>query len=58
MWSDACQKAFEGLQWAITNAPVLAFPDLKKKFWVVCDAFKHSLGAVLEQERRLESKAL
>ena len=52
LWSGACQKAFEGLQWAITHAPVLAIPDPQKEFRVVCDASKHGVGAVLEQEGR------
>ena len=52
LWTDACQKAFEGLQWAITHAPVLAIPDPQKPYRVVCDASKHGVGAVLEQEGR------
>jgi hypothetical protein len=52
---DACQRAFDGLKWAITNAPVLAIPDLSPdspKFRVVCDASKNGVGAVLEQSGR------
>jgi hypothetical protein len=55
LWTDACQKAFDGLKWAITNAPVLAIPDLSPdapKFRVVCDASKNGVGAVLEQNGR------
>jgi hypothetical protein len=55
LWTDACQRAFDGLKWAITNAPVLAIPDLSPnspKFRVVCDASKNGVGAVLEQSGR------
>lgn len=47
--TNACQQAFNGLKWAITNAPVLAIPDPAQKFRVVCDASKHGVGGMLEQ---------
>ena len=52
LWVDACQKSFEGLKYAITHAPVLAIPDPNQPFRVVCDASKHGVGAVLEQNGR------
>jgi hypothetical protein len=54
-WSPAAQIAFEGVKYALTNAPVLVLPDFKaaqagKPFEVVADASKEGVGAVLLQD--------
>ena len=50
IWTADCEKAFEKLKASITQAPVLAFPDLKKPFKLYCDASAEAVGAVLTQE--------
>ena len=60
-WTAACQEAFDALKKSLCEAPVLALPDLDKRFEVICDACSFGLGAVLAQEGRpaaFESKAL
>ncbi|XP_033229737.1 uncharacterized protein LOC117181286 [Belonocnema kinseyi] len=49
-WTSNCEKAFQTLKNALTSAPVLRFPDFKKKFILTTDAFNYGLGAVLSQE--------
>ena len=49
-WGEVEQNAFETLQYALTHAPVLAYPDLSKSFQVVADASLLGTGAVLMQE--------
>ena len=49
-WTDACEHAFQGVKYALINAPVLALPDPSKPFEVVTDACNTDIGAVLLQE--------
>ena len=44
------QKAFEAIQSALCNPPVLAYPDFEKEFIVVTDASEKALGSVLSQK--------
>ena len=48
-WSDACQSAFETLKEALTQAPILAYPDFTLEFTLATDASDHGLGYVLGQ---------
>ena len=48
-WSDECEAAHQKLKKAITEAPVLAFPDQKKPFNLYTDASAEAIGAVLAQ---------
>jgi hypothetical protein len=51
-WTSECQEAFEKVKHALTNAPVLAPPELGKPFEVVFDASGVGLGAVLLHDGR------
>lgn len=48
-WDAKCQSAFERLKEALTNAPVLPYPDPALPYIVDCDASAEGLGAVLSQ---------
>jgi hypothetical protein len=50
VWSPECEKAFQTLKKLLTNAPILAQPDIEKLFDVYCDASSTSIGCVLMQE--------
>jgi hypothetical protein len=52
-WSSKCNEAFEQLKVLLTTAPVLAQPDIEKRFDVYCDALDSELGCVLMQEGRV-----
>jgi hypothetical protein len=52
VWTEECQEAFEKVKHALTNAPVLAPPELGKPFKMVLDASGVGLGAVLLQDGR------
>jgi hypothetical protein len=52
IWTSECQEAFEKVKHALTNAHVLAPPELGKPFEVVSDASGVGLGAVLLQDGR------
>jgi len=46
-WSDLCQKAFENLKNALTNEPLLQYPEFNKTFSLTCDAINYAIGCVL-----------
>ncbi len=49
IWHDAQIQAFETLKHALTQAPVLAFPDYTQLFTLCTDASALGIGAVLMQ---------
>lgn len=51
-WTEQCQKAFDTVKDALTDAPVLASPNFDQPFEVVSDASGYGIGAVLLQEGR------
>ena len=46
-WDEECEKSFRTLKKMLTKAPVLAIPDLEKRYIVFCDASSKGLGSVL-----------
>lgn len=48
-WSDAAQKAFEGIKEQLTSAPTLHAPDVSKGYILATDASDVALGACLAQ---------
>ena len=49
-WTPACQEGFDQLKKALTEAPVLVYPEYLKLFILEMDASLRSLGAVLSQK--------
>jgi hypothetical protein len=49
-WSPQCEEAFLTLKKLLTNAPVLAHPDIEKPFDVYCDASGTGIRGVLMQD--------
>ncbi|KAJ8359662.1 hypothetical protein SKAU_G00161870 [Synaphobranchus kaupii] len=49
-WQEEQSMAFDQLRAALTEAPVLAYPDAKRPFIVDTDASNTGVGAVLSQE--------
>ena len=48
-WSNDCQIAFDRLKEALTQSPILAYPDFAKEFTLATDASDEGLGYVLGQ---------
>ena len=48
-WNAAQEQSFQTLKFALTNAPILAFPDYTAPFLLYTDASALGLGAVLMQ---------
>lgn len=58
-WSPEAQQAFEKLRTALTEAPVLAFPDPNGGLFILdCDASQFALGMVLSQEQKGEERVI
>ena len=49
-WTSAYQEGFDQLKKALTEAPVLAYPDYSKLFILETDASLKGLGTVLSQK--------
>ena len=49
-WTQACQEGFNQLKKALTETPVLAYPDYSKLFILETDTSLKGLGAVLSQK--------
>jgi len=48
-WTKDCQRAFDEIKNLISNAPVLAYYDIKKEVTIQCDASQDGIGGVLLQ---------
>ena len=51
IWEQDQQDAFDALEKAITNDPILALPNRNGKFTIECNASDFATGAVLSQEQ-------
>ncbi len=49
VWTEAEQRAFECLQHALCNTPILSYPDFTCEFLLFTDASSISIGCVLSQ---------
>lgn len=50
VWSPECDESFESLKIALCSAPVLAFPDYSRKFYISTDASFHSVGGYISND--------
>jgi hypothetical protein len=50
LWDASTHSSFYKLKTAMSTTPVLAFPDLSKKFVVETNACEIGIGAVLSQD--------
>ena len=48
-WNEICQKSYEKLKNALITAPVLIYPDFKKRFRITTDASDVGISAILSQ---------
>ena len=51
VWTAACQTALDMIKHAITNSPVLIYPDQNKQYHLFTDASNHTWPGVLTQTR-------
>lgn len=51
VWTDAWQDAFDTLKKALTEAPILAYPDFNLPFLLATDASNDAIGMVLGQKQ-------
>jgi len=51
-WFGAQEEAFQQLQQLLTQAPVLAFPNVNQEFILETDASGTGLGAILAQQQQ------
>ena len=56
-WTEDCHTAFETQKTALTEAPILAYPDFTRPIVLATDASGDALGMVLSQEQN-EREAL
>jgi len=57
-WTDACQRAFDGLKSALLGATVLALPRDEGDFILDCDASEVAIGAVLAHVQNGEERPI
>jgi hypothetical protein len=49
-WAQECENEFNDIKQALTESPVMAYPDFDKEFRLETDASIKGLGAILSQE--------
>ena len=57
-WNEDCQRSFETLRRALTEAPILAFPDINKPYKLYTDASNYAIGAALVQETEMGERVI
>ena len=58
VWTPQCQNAFERLKEALTEAPILSYPDFTLPFILDTDASAVGTGAVLSQNQDEKEKVI
>ena len=56
VWKAACHTALDMIKYAITNSPVLIFPDPNKQYHLFTDVSNHTCSGVLTQTRETLKK--
>ena len=51
VWMVACQTALNTIKHAITNSPILIYPDASKEYHLFMDALNHTWSSVFTQQR-------
>ena len=49
-WDDDCQEAFDYFKKALTESPILGYPDVTKPYSLCMDASDYSVGGILTQD--------
>ena len=49
-WSEEYQKTFDHLRFCLTQAPILAYPDVTKPYKLYTDDSLHAVGTILSQQ--------
>ena len=57
-WNDELENSFASLKKALTEAPVLGYPDREAHFVLDTDASAHGIGAVLSQIQNEEEQVV
>ena len=57
-WTENCQTAFNQLKTLLTTAPVLAYPDLEKTFFLDTYASNYAISEVLSQVKEGEKRVV
>ena len=57
-WNDELENSFASLKKALTEAPVLGYPDREAHFVLDTDASAHGIGAVLSQIQNEEERVV
>ncbi|XP_053378575.1 uncharacterized protein LOC128548173 [Mercenaria mercenaria] len=57
-WSEACEKAFQELKHALTNAPILSYPISEGMYILDADASGVGIGSVLQQVQGDKEKVI
>ena len=56
LWTSEQERAFEKIKALLSSAPLLYHPDLEQHFYVATDASNYSIGAVLYQVIKNETR--
>ena len=57
-WDDDCQDAFDYFKKALTEAPILGYPDVTKPYSLYTDASDYSVGGILTQDTPVGEKVI
>ena len=57
-FNESCQNSFEEIKSRLVEAPIMAKPDWKREFEIMCDASDFAMGAVLGQKAEKVFKAI